>query len=71
MRETLRLSFLTDLARSFNISLRRPGNVTAAQVDTAMDNIIESQAVDTNGRGLLAEKHSATLIRTEYIEFDV
>ena len=69
---TLRLRFSTNTNEFFNINLRRPSShLTAETVNDAMDDIIASGAVNTNGRGDLAKKEEAFIRFTQHMDFDI
>lgn len=68
----LRLRFSTDTDEFFNINLRRPSEtLTSVMVNDAMDSIIASGAVNTNGRGNLQRKEEAFIRFIQHMDFDI
>jgi len=69
---TIRLVFMTESEMPVTLNIRRAGlSLSNAIVDSAMDEIIASNAYDTIGRGALTDKVSAHLILTQQQIFDV
>lgn len=72
MTESLRLSFVTDQDKTVTMRVARANPaLSALQVRNAMDNIIDSSAFDTNGRGNIVARCGADLVVTTVIHFNV
>jgi|GEM_PF-4523154 len=70
--EAIRLSFLTDQAEVVTLRVTRVNpSVTSSEILSAMDNIIVSEALNTNGRGNIISRHRADLVVTTVTHFDV
>ena len=70
-RHDFRLHFVTDRNEIARINVPRANpDATGDEVSNAMENIINSEAVQTN-RGEPIESHSAELVTTTRTEFDV
>lgn len=68
----MRLSFLTDENNIVTIRVPRATlDATNPMVNTAMNEIVRTQAYDTRDRGLLTEPYSAQLVLTDFISFEV
>lgn len=68
----LRLNFYTDQSNIVRLTVRRSRlDVTSLMVDNSMDEIVRTNAYNTIGRGNIIYKHSAAIIHTNTIKFDV
>jgi hypothetical protein len=72
MTSVVQLNFFTDQDKNVTISVNRPRlNLDHVEVDEAMDEILNSHAVDTNGRGYLMGKRSAYFITRSARDFNI
>ena len=72
MSVVIRLSFLTDQSKVATLRVSRANkNATLSQISKAMEDIIDSKAFDTKGRGNIIEKDSAQLIITSVENYNV
>jgi hypothetical protein len=69
---TFRLIFRTDTGKLVPFTLRRPRpNLAPMQIQMVMEDIIDTGAVDTGGRGELASIAQAYSVERSSIDFDV
>ena len=72
MSESIRLFFLTDENKIATMRISRANpSVTATQIRNAMNDMINSSAFNTNGRGNIVAISNADLVVTNVIHFDV
>ena len=70
MRDTIRLTFLTNTDNRINVNIHRAGPaVSEAEVNQSMNEFISTQAFHTRDRGLLNRKLEAVHMQTSEFEY--